>query len=838
MTSSFDGRSEMEHERRAAVMLDGMDQFVALLNPKGDILEVNRAALEGAGQRIEEIRGKPFWTARWWQVSEDIRQELQAAIRCAAAGEFVRYEVDIYGAQSGRVPITIDFTLQPISGESGEVEYLLAEGRNITEFKRVENLGAESREASRIDSLQAGADDFVVKPFSARERVAPVNTQVKMSSLRQEAAPRKESEYQFRIFANAAPAILWTTEPDASCSFLSRSWSNYTGQNEEEALGFGWLEPVHPEDREEARRGLLDANIRREPFSLDYRLRRADGEYRWAIDAGQPRFDVDGNFAGFIGSVIDIHERKQAERVSELLSAIVDSSDDAIISKDLNGVITSWNKGAERLFGYTAEEAVGRPVTMLIPAERLDEEPKILEQLKRGERVEHFETIRMRKDGSQLDISLTISPVKDNHGRIVGASKVARDISDRKLTEQALREYAEQLKDADQRKDEFLATLAHELRNPLAPILNAVGLLKQPSLTAEHFQLAREIAESQLNQMVRLVDDLLDISRISRGKIDLKKERVTLKAILDQALETSRPHVNAAGHQLSVTLPPRDVYLDGDLVRLAQVVSNLINNACKYSANNGKIEIKADVETEIENSGNQRDAANGSGKAVKESTGELVLSVKDTGIGIAPEHMPRLFKLFSQVDSALERSQGGLGIGLSLVRSLVEQHGGSVEARSEGLGKGSEFIVRLPTVPASTEESTMGSGDEPVLNMPFRSERILVVDDNKPQAQSLALLLNTMGFDVRSVYNAKSALSILDEFTPQVALIDIGLPDLNGCELARRLRELPALKGITLIAQSGWGRDADREAARQAGFDHYLIKPINHQVLQTLLLSE
>ena len=704
MTSSFDGISEVEHKRRAAVILDGMYQFVALLTPQGDILEVNRAALECASHRIEEIRGKPFWTARWWQISEEVRQDLQAAIRRAAAGEFVRYEVDIYGEKSGLVPITIDFSLQPIRGESGEVEYLLAEGRNITERKRAEEQVIHQAQELRI----------------LNERLQELD------------------RLKTQFFANV---------------------------------------------------------------SQEFRT-------------------------------------PQAEQASALLSAIVDSSDDAIVSKDLNGVITSWNKGAERLFGYAAEETVGRPVTMLIPADRLDEEAKILEQLKRGERVDHFETIRVRKDGSQLNISLTISPVKDANGRIVGASKVARDISDRILTEKALREYAEQLKDADQRKDEFLATLAHELRNPLAPILNAVGLLKRPNLTAENFQLAREIAESQLNQMVRLIDDLLDISRISRGRIELKKERVTLKSIVDQALETSGPHVDAAGHRLSLSLPPGNVYLDGDPVRLAQVVSNLINNACKYSANNGKIEIKADVETEIEISGSQRDAANGSGKAVKESPGELVLSVKDTGIGISPEHMPRLFKLFSQVDSALERSQGGLGIGLSLVRSLVEQHGGSVEARSEGLGKGSEFIVRLPTAPASTDESAMASGDDPVLRMPLRSERILVVDDNKPQAQSLELLLNTMGFDVRSVYTAKSALSILDEFTPQLALIDIGLPDLNGCELARRLRELPELKGITLIAQSGWGRETDREAARQAGFDHYLVKPINHQILQTLLFSD
>jgi CheY-like chemotaxis protein len=308
----------------------------------------------------------------------------------------------------------------------------------------------------------------------------------------------------------------------------------------------------------------------------------------------------------------------------------------------------------------------------------------------------------------------------------------------------------------------------------------------------------------------------------------LKKERVTLKSIVDQALETSRPHVEAAGHKLTVSLPPRNVYLDADPLRVAQVLSNLINNACKYSANNGHIEIKANVET----------AEKGRGEAVAVSPMELVLSVKDTGIGIAPEHLRRIFELFSQVGSALNRSQGGLGIGLALVRGLVEQHGGSVEARSEGLGKGSEFIVRLPAGPAFAEESAIPSGDETVLSIPSRLKRILVIDDNKIQARSLELLLKAMGFDARSVYDAKSALAILDEFLPQVALIDIGLPDINGYELARRLRGLTQLKGITLIAQTGWGRDTDREEARQAGFDHHLTKPIDHQVLQNLLLAE
>ncbi len=310
---------------------------------------------------------------------------------------------------------------------------------------------------------------------------------------------------------------------------------------------------------------------------------------------------------------------------------------------------------------------------MLIPPDLLDEERRIFEQVKRGEQVDHIETIRVRKDGSLVNISLTISPVKDSDGRIVGASRIARDISRRKTNEKALHAYAQQLREADRRKDEFLAILAHELRNPLTPIRFAVEVLKHPSLSAKNFQLARQVTENQLNHMVRLVDDLLHLSRITQGKVELKKERVTLNSIVDQALETSRPHVEAAGHKLSVSLPSRNVDLYADPVRLAQVLSNLINNACKYSANNSSIAIKATVET-----------------------GEVVLSVKDTGIGIAPEHLERIFELFSQIGSALERSQGGLGIGLFLVRRLVEQHGGRVEARSEGLAKGSEFIVRLP----------------------------------------------------------------------------------------------------------------------------------------------
>jgi PAS domain S-box-containing protein len=633
-----------------------------------------------------------------------------------------------------------------------------------------------------------------------------------------------------------------------------------------------------------------------------------------------------------------------AWRSAALLKAIVDSSDDAIISKDLNGVITSWNKSAERLFGYTADEIVGRPITLLIPPDRLDEEPKILDQLRRGERVDHFETIRVRKDGSQLHISLTISPISYSDGRIVGASKIARDITERKQAEvalrnrhaqfetllnqsplgvylvdsdfrirevnplalpvfgdigdligrdfdevihriwhqrfadeivahfrhtldtgdpyiapergelridrgtteyyewrlsritlgdgrygvvcyfrdisaelqarNALRDYAEQLKKADQRKNEFLATLAHELRNPLAPIRNAVEILKRPNLTAEDFQSARRITESQLNQMVRLVDDLLDIRRISSGKIQLRKERLTVRSIVDQALQNSQPHVDAAGHRVSLWLPPGAVYLEGDPMRLAQVVSNLINNACKYSENNGSIEIKAAVETEK----------------------ILILSVKDAGIGIAAEHLPRIFEMFSQVGAVSNGSQDGLGIGLALVRGLVELHGGSVEARSEGVGKGSDFIVRLPIAAAVDDEIVEDRGNESAVSLAAGGKRILVVDDNRVQTKSLGMLLEYDGHEVKVALDGPSALAILEDFVPDLALIDLGLPHgMSGHDLARLIRAQPRFNNTLLIAQTGWGRDEDRERSRAAGFNHHLVKPIDHQRLHLII---
>jgi PAS domain S-box-containing protein len=366
-------------------------------------------------------------------------------------------------------------------------------------------------------------------------------------------------------------------------------------------------------------------------------------------------------------------ERTRADEALRRLAAIVETSDDAIISKDLEGIIASWNRGAERLFGYTAREAIGRPVTMLMLPEQIDEEPGILARIRRGERIDHYETVRRRKDGTLLDISLSVSPIVDSDGKVVGASKIARDITDRKQAEAALRE-------ADRRKDEFLAMLSHELRNPLAPMTNAVELLKQGN-DENAWRQASSILDRQLRHMTRLVEDLLDISRISHGGIEVRKHNVDLGAVVLAAIETSRPLVEAAGHRLHISLPNAPVSIVADRIRLSQVVANLLNNAAKYTPPGGHIEVK-----------------------VSRGFDAAAVSVRDNGIGIPPGELPKLFEMFTQLDGSRRRSPGGLGVGLALARQLVELHGGTIEARSDGPGQGSEFTVRIP-LPAADGRS-------------------------------------------------------------------------------------------------------------------------------------
>ena len=712
-------------------------------------------------------------------------------------------------------------------------------------------------------------------------------------------------------------------------------------------------------------------------------IERPDGKRITALAHANPIHDEHGRLVGAVNIVVDVSDQRRTLDAHALVAAIVESSQDAIVSKDLDGRILSWNGGAERLFGYSSQEAVGQSITLIIPPDRHDEERGILARLRRGERIEHFETVRVAKDGRPLDISLSVSPVRDRTGRIVGASKVARDITARKRAEKELvqlndelsgqlddlrrlhemsvrltttldvksiledtvqtaiavegtdmgavslcdadhtvlelgasvgldaellgvaqrtpagtgasgrclqeqrrvviedveqdpafvpyldaarrvgfrsvhstplitrsgklvgvlttlhrrpgrpshrqtqfidlcaRQAAEsienarlyaQLREADHRKDEFLATLAHELRNPLAPVRNAVHLLHLQAPPGGELKWPLQVIDRQMAQMTRLIDDLMDVSRITRGKLQLRIQRVELGEIIRSAVETSRPMLERGGHELIVTPAPERVYLEADPTRIAQALSNLLNNAAKYTEWGGRVWLTAERQ--------------GS---------DAVLKVRDTGVGIPQEMLPRIFEMFTQVDRSLDRAQGGLGIGLTLVKRLVEMHGGSVQAHSDGPGKGSEFAIRLPVTLATG--GALVQVQSPAGETIVAPLRILVVDDNRDAAATLAMLLRLNGNDVRTVHDGREAVIEAQEFRPDLAILDIGLPGLTGYEAARAIRQEPWGTGVVLIAVTGWAQDVDRQRSMEAGFDHHLIKPVEPTALLSILAS-
>ncbi|HEX7183239.1 MAG TPA: ATP-binding protein [Thermoanaerobaculia bacterium] len=398
-------------------------------------------------------------------------------------------------------------------------------------------------------------------------------------------------------------------------------------------------------------------------------------------------------------------------------------------------------------------------------------------------------------------------PVQTDRLLLGVAANQAAILVQRKGLEDELQKRVEQLAEADRRKDEFLATLAHELRNPLAPLRNALQIIRKGGMNER----VQGMMERQVHHMVHLVDDLLEVSRITRGKIELRRERVELSTIVQNAIETSHPLIEASRHELSVTLPPEPLMLDADPVRLAQVVANLLNNAAKYTDPGGRIWLTAGREG-----------------------GEAVIRVLDSGIGIPPEMMPRIFEMFAQADRSLGRSQGGLGIGLTLVRNLVQMHGGSLQAASAGPGQGSEFTVRLPLASEDRLLREGGLEADSKASGPA-ARRILVVDDNEDAADSLGMLLEMLGNDVQVAHDGPSALAAMGARPPEIVLLDIGMPGMDGYEVAHWIRAQPELRGAVLIALTGWGQEEDRRRSREAGFDHHLTKPVDLKVLQTLL---
>ena len=509
-------------------------------------------------------------------------------------------------------------------------------------------------------------------------------------------------------------------------------------------------------------------------------------------DSGAPVQLANGELIGIIVVFRDVTERKRTEHTRAWLAAIVESSDDAIVSKTLDGIVTSWNPAATRLFGYGAAEIIGKPITTIIPLELHAEEVEILARLRRGERIDHYETVRLAKDGRRIEVSLTISPIRDQEGTIIGASKIARDITRRKRSERLLRE-------ADRQKDEFLATVAHELRNPLAPICAAAELLKHAKSLEPELRAATTILERQARHMRHLVDDLLDMSRITSGRIRLQPEPIELGELLQGVIDTYRQSGETTRHRITLATADTPVNVSGDRIRLTQIFANILHNAVKYTPPGGRIEIALHTENR-----------------------QAVVSVRDNGIGIPVEMLEYVFEPFAQLDRSLEHADAGVGIGLTLAKRLIELHQGSIEARSAGCGKGSEFLIQLPMTAAAPAKRVHAPERRSDLSV---SRRVLIADDNHDAAVSLSMLLQSLGHDTRVVHDGIEALEEAELFRPEVVLLDIGMPRLDGYETARRIANRPWAAATQIVAVTGWGQETDRQRAREAGFHRHLVKP-------------
>jgi PAS domain S-box-containing protein len=756
-----------------------------------------------------------------------------------------------------------------------------------------------------------------------------------------------ESREIFRVTLQSIGDAVITTDTNARVTYLNEVAETLTGWSQSEALGQP-LERVFLIVNEISRQPVENPATRalRQGVVMGLAnhtiLIKKDGTERPIDDSAAPIRNEQGVVSGCVLIFRDVTAQRLIERdkanqllTARLLASIVETSNDAIVSKSLDGTIQSWNAAAERLFGFTAEQAVGRHISLVIPPERLTEEEQIIAKLRAGERIEHFETERMRSDGTHITVSLTISPLKDDAGNVVGASKIVRDVSERKRAEAErqnfvavienstdfigmcdldgvpfflnhaglemvgledieaarragvadfffpedqqmimneflpqvindghgeieirfrhfktgearwmaykvvkltdagnqtigfatvsqevterkrlednLRILAANLSETDRRKNEFLATLAHELRNPLAPMSNMLEVLKRADGNSEILKQAHETIERQLSQMVRLVDDLLDLNRITHDRLELRRSEVELSSVIQQAVEVARPLIDAAGHELTVELPDEPIYLNADRTRLAQVFGNLLNNSSKYTKAKGAISLNA-----------------------KRVDDEVVVKVKDNGAGIPADKLESIFDMFMQVERTSDRSQGGLGIGLTLVKRLVDMHGGSIESRSAGEGMGSEFIVRLPVLNRAALSAEPGSWSPRV--MPT-GRRVLIVDDNRDSADSLAMLMQITNNEAFLAHDGAEAVAAIEKYRPEVVLLDIGLPKLDGHEVCRRVRQQPWGKDVVIIALTGWGQDDDRRKSQEAGFDGHLVKPVDYDKLLELLAT-
>jgi PAS domain S-box-containing protein len=545
---------------------------------------------------------------------------------------------------------------------------------------------------------------------------------------------------------------------------------------------------------------------------------------------------IDGQRMGRVWSFRDVTARHLAEITSRQLGAIVASSEDAIIGKDLNSIITSWNFGAERIFGYTADEMIGTSIMRLIPPDRQEEEREILSRIRRGERFDHFETVRLAKDGRQLNLSITVSPIKDGTGRVMGASKVARDITERKRAEEQAemanherlrlleseREARSQSEQASRIKDEFLATLSHELRTPLNAVLGWANILRLGKLQGEELQQGLDAIERNARIQAQLIEDLLDMSRIISGKVRLDMQMIDLPAVLNESIETLRATAEAKGVRLKALRHPVPVPISGDPNRLQQVFWNLLQNAIKFTSKDGKVRVR-----------------------LQTFGSHVEISITDTGEGIAPDFLPYVFERFRQGDPSTTRRHGGLGLGLAIVKQLVELHGGNVRAKSGGLGQGATFTVHLPLAAGYSdpaEERHTGVSlceNQPLPEVSLANVHVLLVDDEADARAVVKRLLEMAGATVSMAASGLEAFESILARRPDVLVCDIGMPEEDGYSLIRRLRVLEESQESTLpaVALTAYARSEDRTQAMRSGFQNHLAKPVEPAELVAVVRS-
>jgi PAS domain S-box-containing protein len=609
--------------------------------------------------------------------------------------------------------------------------------------------------------------------------------------------------------AEHLPDLIARLDRDLRPVYVNRPVEPRTGLPAAAFLGAADGEPGLPVDRigplQEKQRQVLATG---QPTTLEVAVPSPGGEATFEVRL-VPERGPGGEVETVLCIARDVTERARAEAALRLSEAryrtLVEGAHDVIYSHDLAGNVRTWSSAGERLLGYTAEEVRRVNIAQLVAPEQLEQARQMTALKLAGGGRTAYELEVLAKDGRRVILEIS-SHLEYDRGTPVGVQGIARDVTERKRAEEALQE-------ADRRKDEFLATLAHELRNPLAPIRNALYILQMPGTDPAVVAEAHGVLGRQVQHLVRLVDDLLDVSRIRRDKIELRKERVELATVVARAVETARVLIDAHGHELTIALPPEPVWVEADLIRLAQVVSNLLHNAAKYTEPGGRISL----------SGGREGA-------------EIVLRVRDTGVGIEPELLRRIFDPFVQAERSRARAQGGLGVGLTLVRKLAALHGGSVQASSTGLGRGSEFVVRLPAPAQGRHSDAAACGAEGTPAVPaIPRRRILVVDDSRDAAESLALLLRLEGHEVQVARDGPAALELARRQRPEVAFLDLAMPGMDGYELCRRLRAEPALAPTLLVALTGWGQEADRRRSEEAGFDRHLVKPVEPQSLRRLL---